>query len=193
MSRTHAPGGRRAAARAAMAFAAITVLSLTAVACGESDDGGSGDDGGNSAPKGEGTGTADRTAALVAYSQCMRENGVASFPDPVDGRLRLQVQRGGPLDPENATYKSAQQACKDKEPPGLASGSGAGSDQEKQLLKFVSCMRENGVPAFPDPVEGRLQLNRGPELDPESQVFKKAEETCRKHMPGGVAPGPGPN
>ncbi|GGZ15013.1 hypothetical protein GCM10010387_04110 [Streptomyces inusitatus] len=168
-------------------FAAITVLSLTAVACGESKSGGDG--GGKTEQQGNSAAGGDRAAALVKYSQCMRDNGVAEFPDPVDGRLRLQVQRGGPLDPENATYKSALAACKDQEPPGLAAGSGQGGDREKALLEFVSCMRKNGVKEFPDPVDGRIQLNRGPGLDPESAEFKKAEEACRQLMPGGAAPG----
>ncbi|MFF8957869.1 hypothetical protein [Streptomyces sp. NPDC014894] len=185
MSRTFVPGMSRATRKAGAVFAAITVLSLTAVACGDSDSGDVETKPADSAA----TGAADRSAALVKYAQCMRDNGVAEFPDPVDGRLRLQVQRGGPLDPENSTYKTALAACKSQEPPGLAAGSGAGSDREKALLKFVSCMRENGVKAFPDPVDGRIQLNRGPGLDPESAEFKKAEEACRQHMPGGAAPG----
>ncbi|GAA2238894.1 hypothetical protein GCM10010232_27140 [Streptomyces amakusaensis] len=186
MSGTQLPGTARTTRRAGLVFAAITVLSLTAVACGESDSGG--DSGGKKQQQGNSAAEGDRAAALVKYSQCMRDNGVAEFPDPVDGRLRLQVQRGGPLDPENATYKSALAACKDKEPPGLA-GSGQDAGREKALLKFVTCMRENGVKEFPDPVGGRIQLNRGPGLDPESAPFKKAEEACRQHMPGGAAPG----
>ncbi len=59
----------------------------------------------------------DANAALVAYSQCMRENGVPSFPDPENGRLQIRGRQGSDMDPESSSFQAAQQACKDKEPP----------------------------------------------------------------------------
>lgn len=131
----------------------------------------------------------DRAAAAVKYSQCMREHGVPEFPDPVNGRLQLEVRKGGTLDPESASFKAAQTACKDLEPPGLAQ-SGQGGQQQEDMLKFVDCMRKNGVPKFPDPQpDGRMLIDGGADVDPDSPAFKAAQETCRKLLPGGVAPG----
>lgn len=180
-------------------FSMIAVMLLTMGlglgACGSSEDTGgssgnygasSGGDGGNDV----GDSQEERSAALVKYSQCMRENGVPSFPDPVGGRLQLQVQRGGALDPDNPQFQAAQQACKSLEPAGLGAPNQGGGQQAEDMLKFVGCMRENGVASFPDPQpDGRILINRGAGVDPESAEFKAAEETCRKLLPGGVAPG----
>jgi hypothetical protein len=119
----------------------------------------------------------------------MRENGVPEFPDPVDGRLQIRAQRGGALDPESPAFQSAQKACKSAEPPGLLNGQGPDGNQQDQLLKYVACMRKNGVPKFPDPQNGRIQLTPEMGVDPQSPQFKKAEDACRDTMPGGVSPG----
>jgi len=57
---------------------------------------------------------------LRQYAQCMRDHGVTDMPDPgADGGLMIQSS-GGPnssdLDPNNPTFKAAQDACKDKLP-----------------------------------------------------------------------------
>ena len=130
--------------------------------------------------------TTDRNAQAVRYSQCMRENGVPSFPDPVDGRLQLQARKGTDLDPESATFKKAQETCKQYEPPGLGQP-GQNGEQQAQMLKYVACMRQNGVPNMPDPQpDGRMLVNTGNGVDPESQAFQDAQEKCRDQLPGGV-------
>lgn len=69
------------------------------------------------APGGEHEGTGDPAAVeqMREYSQCMRDNGVADFPDPdPDGRLRGpgHEQRNDP------TFKAASAACRSKLPGG---------------------------------------------------------------------------
>jgi hypothetical protein len=56
--------------------------------------------------------------SALAYSKCMRSHGVKDFPDPQisGGGIRLSLG-GGPgsdLNPNNPTFKSAQQACQGK-------------------------------------------------------------------------------
>ncbi|MCE0537839.1 hypothetical protein LWF15_20300 [Kineosporia rhizophila] len=134
----------------------------------------------------------DANAALVAYSQCMRENGVPSFPDPENGRLQIRGRQGSDMDPESSSFQAAQQACKDKEPPGIQQGGGPDGQAQENLLAYVSCMRENGVPNFPDPQpDGRLLLNPNEGVDPESPQFLAADEKCQQEGgPGGPqAPG----
>jgi hypothetical protein len=131
----------------------------------------------------------DTSDPLVKYSACMRANGAPSFPDPVDGRLQLQVKPGSDLDPNSPTFQAAQKACKSLEPAGVSKG-GGGQAQQDAMLKFVSCMRKNGVPNFPDPQpDGRMLINPAAGVDPGSAVFKAAQTTCQKLLPGGVAPG----
>jgi len=54
----------------------------------------------------------------------------------------------------------------------------------EQMRKFSQCMRDNGVPDFPDPdADGRL---RGPGHDREGDPkFRAAQEKCREKLPGG--------
>lgn len=131
----------------------------------------------------------DKSEALVKYAQCMRSHGVPSFPDPQGGRLQIKAHKGGPLDPSSPQFQAAEKACKSMEPPGLSKGPARSGKQEDALLKFVSCMRSHGVPKFPDPDGGKIKLNPGSGVDPNSPQFQKAQETCRKLLPGGVAPG----
>jgi hypothetical protein len=60
-------------------------------------------------------GFADQEQAL-AFARCMRENGVADFPDPVAGGGRIVIQGGGPgqgaLDPNDPTFQAAVQTCR---------------------------------------------------------------------------------
>ncbi|WP_328469580.1 hypothetical protein OHA21_02220 [Actinoplanes sp. NBC_00393] len=46
---------------------------------------------------------------MRAYAQCMRDNGVESFPDPEGGMVRLDQSSGG--DPD---FEAAEKACASK-------------------------------------------------------------------------------
>jgi hypothetical protein len=145
--------------------------------------------GGSSGTAAKATTSADTSDPLVKYSQCMRSNGEPSFPDPVGGRLQLRVTKGGALDPSSSQFLAAQKACQSLEPAGLKN-SGQNPQQQDQMLKYVACMRKNGVPKFPDPQsDGRILIDPSSGVDPQSSQFKAAETTCRTLMPGGVAPG----
>ena len=181
-------GGSRSTRTVGLLAAAVMTLGLGVAGCGGggSDDnanGGTGGGGAAAAPGGGGGGS--DSSKLVQYSQCMRKNGVPTFPDPVNGRLQLQVTKGGPLDPSNPQFQSAQKACKSLEPAGLYSGGNQSSSQQEAALKFVQCMRKNGVPNFPDPQDGRFLVGNG--VDPNSPQFQKAMQTCRQLLPGGGA------
>jgi hypothetical protein len=170
--------------RTAGLLVALAVLGLGVAGCGGSSGDSSGDSG--SASAASGGGGSDSTK-LVQYAQCMRANGVPSFPDPVNGQLQLQVTPGGPLDPSSPQWKAAQKACKSLEPPGLQPGSGQSNQQQSQALKFAACMRQNGVADFPDPQDGRFLAPSG--IDSNSPQFKAAMGACRKLLPGGVGGG----
>jgi hypothetical protein len=57
-------------------------------------------------------------------------------------------------------------------------------DKAEAGRAFSQCMRDNGLPDFPDPdADGRL---RGPGHDREGDPkFRAAMETCRQQLPGG--------
>ena len=58
-----------------------------------------------------------------------------------------------------------------------------------QAMKFVECMRKNGVRDFPDPdAAGALtidQVANGTSLDTNSAAFRQASTTCRDLQPAG--------
>jgi hypothetical protein len=62
-------------------------------------------------------------------------------------------------------------------------GTAAAAGQE-QGIEFAQCMRDNGVPDFPDPdPDGQLRgLGHEERGDPK---FSAAMETCRQKLPGG--------
>ena len=134
--------------------------------------------------------------AMLAYSQCMREHGVTSFPDPTSdgqGHVGLQVQAGPGtgLDPNSATYKAADQTCHPLMPAPPAGGGGNDDQAFQQMLAYSQCMRDNGEPDFPDPVHDtgggvslKLDGSKGSGLDPNSATFKAAQDTCKSKLPG---------
>ncbi len=133
--------------------------------------------------------------AMLAYSQCMRSHGVASFPDPVNqgGNIGLRIS-GGPgtgLDPDSATFKAAQQACQSLIPaPKAGTGGQIPEKAREQALQFSQCMRDHGLPDFPDPQfsNGGVSIGgpgqKGAGLDPNSATFQAAQQACESLMPG---------
>ena len=66
-----------------------------------------------------------------------------------------------------------------------------------QLLKVSVCMRANGIPDFPDPSGGGLQIqsSQGSDLNPNNPTFQNASKVCTRKtgvsLPGrsGLPPG----
>jgi hypothetical protein len=54
---------------------------------------------------------ASNPATLEKYSECMRSNGIADFPDPVNGNLSFNLGASGNLNPNNPTFESASKLC----------------------------------------------------------------------------------
>jgi hypothetical protein len=166
----------------------LGLLALSAAACGGGDDGGGVADAGGtaseSASEGAGEGEElDGFEEALAYSECMRENGVAEFPDPEqDGEgMRLGLPEG--IDPESEEFKAAEEACEDLT-PGPKEGATIDPEIYEALLAYAACMRENGVPEFPDPQpNGGIMMNGDMGFDPESDEFQAADEACSELRP----------
>lgn len=63
-----------------------------------------------------------RRDQALAYSRCMRRNGVPDFPDPTSsGTIQLAVGNG--LDPGSPLFQAAQKACFARQPGGGPKGS----------------------------------------------------------------------
>ncbi|MFJ5155908.1 hypothetical protein ACIQCF_30920 [Streptomyces sp. NPDC088353] len=126
------------------------------------------------------TGPQDRA---LAYSQCMRDNGVSEFPDPSeDGGIKIGPGSG--LDPNSSEFKKAREACQDLSPQGR--NSGGGTIDPAKAAEWATCIRENGLPDFPDPEvkSGSMQIDMTG-LDPQSDKFQKAMRACQDKRPTG--------
>ena len=55
---------------------------------------------------------AQRQKQMLAFSACMRAHGLKDFPDPSNGGLQIQAHPGSDLNPDNPTFRRAQQACR---------------------------------------------------------------------------------
>jgi hypothetical protein len=94
-------------------------------------------------------------AQAVRFSGCMRKNGVSAFPDPdAAGELTVDaVANGSSVDTDSAAFMKALSACRELKPPGFT-GRRRAPDQQTRALEFAQCMRDHGVPDFPDPAPG---------------------------------------
>jgi hypothetical protein len=108
------------------------------------------------------TGSAD-SPSVVAYSHCMRSNGVPAFPDPASGGgiPKTSAQRLGVSD---SRLRAAQNACQHLLPDAtsleqqarqcLTAGDCPQAVVQQMLTadrRFARCMRSHGVPNWPDP------------------------------------------
>ena len=84
------------------------------------------------------------------FAECVRAHGVPHFPD-----ADAQGNFGNfGVDVSAATFTAAVNACKALQPPGSLS-SHRSAAQQSTALRFAACVRANGVPDFPDPVNGQ--------------------------------------
>jgi hypothetical protein len=66
-----------------------------------------------------------------------------------------------------------------------AAGGGAAGKDSDQYVKFAQCMRKNGVPQWPDPVDGTKFRFKLGTVDPNSPQFKAATQKCKSLAPPG--------
>jgi hypothetical protein len=72
------------------------------------------------------------------------------------------------------------------DPAAAGNGGAPTGSQRTRDLAFVSCMRKNGVPNFPEPNgQGAILLTQGG-LNPSSPSFQRAMHACRRLAPGGT-------
>ena len=136
------------------------------------------------AENGETTTTTTRDDQAVTFSECMRDHGVSEFPDPdpSEGLTIDGVLNGSSLDPNTATWKDAIRACRDLQPSGFTGDKDVSAKERNTRLEFAQCIRDNGVPDFPDPADDEplVDTNRIPSAatDAGMGVLNAAMQTC---------------
>jgi hypothetical protein len=136
----------------------VGLIALIGAGCGSKSASRTASTAGNtSASSGSASSGADTEATKrkkgVKFAECVRAHGVPHFPDPdATGNFNFGV------DVSAATFTAAVNACKALQPPGTLSSHRSGS-QQSAALRFAACVRANGVPDFPDPVNGQPLIN----------------------------------
>ncbi|GGM28073.1 hypothetical protein ACFFX1_11590 [Dactylosporangium sucinum] len=167
------------------------LLALGAAGCarsGDQDDGVASANGGKpsaSATPGGGSGDRDPVRdqeAFLNFAKCMREHGIAMDDPQIDeGRVQMSI----PESVDKDKVEAAQKECKQFMPNG-GEPMKPNPEMQEQMRKFAQCMRDNGVPNFPDPSEdGGIAIDANAlGVDPKSDEFRKAEEQCQQYQPG---------
>jgi len=131
-------------------------------------------------------------ADAVDYAGCMRTHGIVNFPDPdSNGDFLFKggtVHGARGVDPNSSQFVAANKACHHLLPNG---GQMTAAEQQQaltQALKFARCMRDHGVPNFPDPKlsNGGLSINLSKTgLKPNSPLLQAAMTACQSLTPLG--------
>jgi hypothetical protein len=161
-------------------LAALAIVAVIGAGCSS----GAADNGTTGSPTSTGAKNTVREGAMK-FSACVREHGVAAFPDPdASGELTIDaIANGSSLDTSTATFKNAISACKDLQPAGFTGGKRSAEKQE-HALEFAQCIREHGVKDFPDPINGEplVDTNRIPSSARAGgmTILNAAMQTCRE-------------
>ncbi|MEU6900382.1 hypothetical protein [Streptomyces virginiae] len=151
--------------------AVVTGLTLFATAC--ANDPSEGEDtsasgGGNGSAAGGAGADADRA---VKMRQCLREHGI-DVPDPEPGQDPRGMTLGGGADPQK--MQEAMKACGMQGP---GSGKEPSQEEKDKELKWIQCMRDNGValkdPEYSGGARRAVEIPKGQE-----KAFEEAQKKC---------------
>lgn len=130
------------------------------------------------------------SALAREYAQCVREHGIPNFPDPVvsDGNVSYGADDGTKA--AVGAHPEAIAACKPIQDQISQTGGKnwqpTAADKVK-LLEFAKCVREHGVPEWPDPdADGKFTISS--KLEDENPVTRinPALAACKKYWEGPV-------
>jgi hypothetical protein len=172
----------------ALAAAAVVGLSLLVSGCGSSPSAAVAQIASTTTSTNSASPRGSASASPAAYPACMRKHGVPQFPDPgPNGELQIRVGPGTGINPDSSQFKAAEQACRKLRPEGRPPSPQQQAKDLQKMLDFSRCMRSHGVPGFPDPKSSgsgiQLSIGKNSGIDPNSSVFKAAQQACQKLIP----------
>lgn len=166
-----------------MLVALLVVWALIAAACASSAQG--------NPSSGADSGEVDVEAALLAFAQCMRDEGF-DIEDPTvdaDGSVHLappEGEGGGHASTEEL-QEAARGACSEHlEGVTQTAEHGDDTDRLDSMLAFAQCMRDQGVD-FDDPdpsAPGRALGDGFHQLDRNDPAVQAALEVCQPELYG---------
>jgi hypothetical protein len=156
---------------ALLACAVMLAASAALAGCGA---------GGTSQPRAGGADPDPHDTNISSIVACYRSHGDPGFPDPVydpgDGRWHFAVS-------PNTAPLSTRQACQHMF-PNMTASPPVPQAQFQQLVRLAECIRQHGVPAWPDPdPDGAYGLPRS--LQQKTPAFARAATACQRLMPSG--------
>ena len=132
-------------------------------------------------------------ARALAFSRCMRSQGVPNYPDPSGPNGEVKIASNSGINFSSPAFQTAQSACQKL----AAAGSGASGSPAHvmgQFLAFSRCMRAHGIANFPDPTTsppppgpGRTVSDDGVYLfipitmNVNTPTYESATAACRPH------------
>lgn len=136
--------------------------------------------------------SAGLSSAMVKYSECMRLHGVSGFPDPTTSQGPNAIGIDGynfnlpsNLNPQSPAYEAANKTCGHLIAGGTSTprSPAAVARARQAALGHAQCMREHGVPSFPDPTfngdaQGITVRSGGTGINPRSPAFQQAQKIC---------------
>jgi hypothetical protein len=136
---------------------------------------------------------------FIDFARCMRDHGIANFPDPVHrpGHQGLSLSFPDGFDPNSGPGKVANDACQSIIQPVIdMKDRGARSSltpaRLEGLLAYARCMRQHQIPLLdPDPQDGHISVGNVPGLSQpargrEDPTFAAADRACRHLLPAGT-------
>jgi hypothetical protein len=128
------------------------------------------------------------SAQQLAFSKCMRADGVPSFPDPGGApgpgeSSFLGIAIPATIDMRSPAAESAFDGCRHViasilSPQGKP---GITAVRKQSMIAHAQCMRTHGVPAYQDPIfplGGGIETFDGPGVNPDSPAYQRAAAEC---------------
>jgi hypothetical protein len=166
-----------------MMFVGAAVLALSLVGCDRGNGPGVATAGGTrsanpSAP------AADKADRARQFAQCLRDHGI----DVDDPDAEGTVKAGAEVD--KRTLGAAYEACRDFAPAKAEKGHDLTPAELDQLRRFAQCLRDHGVPDWPDPgPDGDFGNDPAVVNAKNSPHMRSAMEACQSLLPGSNDPG----
>jgi hypothetical protein len=139
--------------------------------------------------------TGSTSSKLLAFSRCVRRHGVPNFPDPQAGATNTKFPSAQQLGVSESVLTAAEQKCAHLLPPGSDDQFPAAEVQVllTGMLRFSKCMRQHGVPNWPDPSTNsdgqpffQLSASGISRQEAHSQRITNAERKCQKLLPSAL-------
>ena len=132
---------------------------------------------------GKDSGGTNSEASGLKYSQCIRSQGIAWYPDPQPNGDMVATEPPGD---DQQKLAAAEQACRKYNP--VNDGNPISSEDVAKLRKMSQCMRDHGIARYPDPdpTNGAISLDKSSGISPDDPSFKKALDECKQYGPAAV-------